>query len=212
MKGTTKTPEKLLDAAVDLFAANGFGGTSIRDIARLTGMTVPNIYYHFGNKEGLLIAILERATRQIVEGLNQVVTQTDLDPLDRFKLLLKTHFDLLINVGRKEADILFLEEEHVSRFRKPFQIELMNIYRRELQTLQALGYVNQKNLTVLAFNIFGVINWHLRWYKADGKMTFDEIKEEMTSFVLFGMSGVPRSKLPRGKRLSGLRPSIKPHR
>ena len=197
MKGSMRTREKLLDAAVDLFAANGFGGTSIRDIARLTGMTIPNIYYHFGSKEGLLIAILERATHQIVSGLGEVVARSDLQPLDRFKLLLKTHFDLLINVGRKEADILFLEEEHVSRFRKPFQIDLLNIYRGELRNLQALGYVNQKNITVLAFNIFGVINWHLRWYKPDGKLTLDEIKEEMVAFVLFGMSGKPRSKLSR---------------
>jgi AcrR family transcriptional regulator len=196
MKRAIKTREKLLDAAVDLFAANGFGGTSIRDIARMTDMTIPNIYYHFGSKEGLLIAILERATRQIVAGLEEVVARTDLQPLERFKLLLKTHFDLLVNVGRKEADILFLEEEHVSRVRKPFQIELMNMYRGELRGLQTLGYVNQKNLTVLAFNIFGVINWHLRWYKPDGKMTLDEIKEEMVSFVLFGMSGVPRAQFP----------------
>ncbi len=186
----------MLDAALDLFAANGFGGTSIRDIARLTGMTIPNIYYHFGSKEGLLIAILERATREIVSGLEDVVARADLDPLERFKLLLKTHFDLLVNVGRREADILFLEEEHVSRFRKPFQIELLNMYREELRGLQALGYVNHKNLTVLAFNIFGVINWHLRWYKPNGKMTLDEIKEEMVTFVLFGMSGVPRAEAP----------------
>ena len=196
MKRAIKTREKLLDAAVDLFAANGFGGTSIRDIARMTDMTIPNIYYHFGSKEGLLIAILERAMQQIVSGLGEVVGRRDLQPLERFKLLLKTHFDLLVNVGRKEADILFLEEEHVSRVRKPFQIELMNMYREELRGLQTLGYVNQKNLTVLAFNIFGVINWHLRWYKPDGKMTLDEIKEEMVSFVLFGMSGVPCAQFP----------------
>ncbi len=195
IKGAIKTREKLLDAAVDLFSSNGFGGTSIRDIARLTGMTVPNIYYHFGSKEGLLVAILERATKQIVDGLGEVVARTDLEPLDRFKLLLKTHFDLLVNVGRKEADILFLEEEHVSRFRKPFQIDLMNMYRKELRNLQHLGYVNQKNVTVLAFNIFGVINWHLRWYKPEGKMTLDEIKEEMISFILCGMSGVLRPEL-----------------
>jgi TetR/AcrR family transcriptional regulator, cholesterol catabolism regulator len=195
IKKAIKTREKLLDAAIDLFAANGFAGTSIRDIARLTGMTIPNIYYHFGGKKGLLIAILEREIRKIVDGLGEVVARSELPPLDRFKLLLKTHFDLLVNVGRKEAEILFLEEEHVSRLRKPLQIDLMNMYRKELRNLQALGYVNQKNVTILAFSVFGVINWHLRWYKPDGKMTIDEIKEEMVSFVLFGMSGIPRPEL-----------------
>jgi TetR/AcrR family transcriptional regulator, cholesterol catabolism regulator len=190
--GSAKTAEKLVDAAVELFAANGFNATSIRDIARLTGMTISNIYYHYGSKEGLLVAILERTTRQIVDGLREV-TDRDMDPLERFKLLLRAHFDLLINIGRREANILFLEEEHVSRFRKPFQIELLDIYRKELQNLKSFGYVSQENVTVLAFNIFGVINWHLRWYKPEGKMTLDQVEDEMVTFILHGMSGPPRS-------------------
>jgi AcrR family transcriptional regulator len=191
--GAAETSEKLVDAAVELFASKGFNGTSIRDIAKLTGMTISNIYYHYGSKEGLLVAILERATRQIVGSLNPVV-EMDLEPLERFKLLLRTHFDLLVNAGRREADILFLEEEHVSRFRKPFQIDLMNMYRKELETLQAMGYVKKVNITVLAFNIFGVINWHLRWYKPDGKMSLDQVADEMVDFVLYGMSGQADSK------------------
>jgi TetR/AcrR family transcriptional regulator, cholesterol catabolism regulator len=190
--GSATTAEKLVDAAVELFAANGFNATSIRDIARLTGMTISNIYYHYGSKEGLLVAILERTTRQIVDGLREV-TDRDMDPLERFKLLLKAHFDLLINIGRREANILFLEEEHVSRFRKPFQIELLDIYRKELQNLKSFGYVSQENVTVLAFNIFGVINWHLRWYKPEGKMTLDQVEDEMVTFILHGMSGPPPS-------------------
>ena len=54
-----KTPQKIIDAAVKLFAVNGFKGTSIRNIAKITGMTISNIYYYLGNKEGLLFAILE---------------------------------------------------------------------------------------------------------------------------------------------------------
>ncbi len=188
---STNTAEKLLDAALELFAANGFNGTSIRDIARLTGMTISNIYYHYGSKEGLLIAILERATREIVDGLTEVVNR-DIDPLERFKLLLRAHFDLLINIGRKEANVLFLEEEHVSRFIKPFQIEILDIYRKELQTLKSAGYVSQENLTILAFNVFGVINWHLRWYKPGGRLSLDEVANELVDFVFYGICGPPR--------------------
>lgn len=188
--GVSRTQEKLLDAAVELFSANGFNGTSVRDIAKHAGMTISNIYYYYGSKEGLLVAILERATREIVDRLRQAVI-CDLKPLERFKLLLKTHFDHLINVARKEADVLFLEEENVSRFVKPFQIELMNIYRTELEGLQSLGYIKQKNITILAFSIFGVINWHLRWYKPGGKMSLEQVAEEMVDFILHGMSGDP---------------------
>ena len=176
-----KTPQKIIDAAVKLFAVNGFKGTSIRNIAKITGMTISNIYYYLGNKEGLLFAILEYSTRQIVEKLREV-TESDLDPLDRFKLLLKTHLGLLLDVYKQEAKILFLDEEHLSRISKQFQIEIMDMYRKELRELKALGYVSYENVTILVFNIFGVINWHLRWHKPEGRLSLEQINEEMLTF------------------------------
>lgn len=183
---TSGTPKKLIDVAIDLFALNGFKGTSIRDIAKTSGMTISNIYYYFGSKEGLLLAILENSTLRIVEELRQVA-ESDIEPLERFKLLLKTHIDLLLKVYRREAKILFLDEEHLSRISKQFQIEILDIYRQELQNLQSVGYLSSRNATILAFNIFGVINWPLRWHKPEGRMTLEQISDELITFVLHGV-------------------------
>lgn len=193
LNNTNSTPKKIMDVAIDLFANNGFKGTSIREIAKHSGMTITNIYYYFGSKEGLLMEILEKLTHQIVERLRQI-SETDCQPLERFKLLLQTHLELLLNVFRKESKILFLDEEHITRINKQFQIDILNIYRRELQNLQSLGYINYKNITVLAFNIFGILNWHLRWYKPEGHMTFRQISDEMLAFILFGTLGPPKSE------------------
>ena len=154
MKELSEAAQKMLDVALALFAENGYKGTSIRQIAKMTGMTISNIYYYFGNKEGLLYAILENATNRIVEELRAVVN-CDLEPLPRFKLLVKTHFRSLLEVHRKEAKILFLDEESLSRFSKQFQLDILNMYRRELKELQSLGFIEQRSVTLLAFNIFG---------------------------------------------------------
>ncbi len=193
MSGTNGTPKKIIDVAVDLFAANGFKGTSIRDIAKTSGTTISNIYYYFGNKEGLLTAILDLSTREIVEKLRQAA-KSDIEPLERFKLLLGKHLSLLLDEYRKEAKILFLEEEHISRINKQFQLDILNMYREELQNLQSLGYIDYKNLTILAFNIFGVIDWHLRWYKPEGRLSLKEINDEMITFVLHGTLSHSRSE------------------
>jgi AcrR family transcriptional regulator len=187
-KRINETPQKLINVAIDLFAVNGFKGTSIREIAKISGMTISNIYYYFGNKKGLLFAILEHATRQIVEKLRQAA-ERDLDPLERFKLMLKTHLSLLLDVYRKESKILFLEEEDLSRFSKQFQIDILNMYRRELKNLQTLGYLKSMNITILAFSIFGVINWPLRWHKLEGHMSLEQIYDELLTFVLHGALG-----------------------
>ena len=53
-----------LDAAQHLFAEKGFAGTSMRDIAALSGVSQPLIHYHFGSKEGLYRAVKERLGRE----------------------------------------------------------------------------------------------------------------------------------------------------
>jgi AcrR family transcriptional regulator len=49
------TREHVLEVAIDLFASRGFDGVSIRDIAAITGATLPTIYYHFGDKRSLYL-------------------------------------------------------------------------------------------------------------------------------------------------------------
>lgn len=53
-KKLTKTKEKVLDAAIDLFNSQGFNGTSVRDIANKAGVNVSLISYYFNGKKGLL--------------------------------------------------------------------------------------------------------------------------------------------------------------
>ena len=54
------TRAAILDAAEELFSANGFTAVSIRDIARAAGANPGSISYHFGSKDGLLLEIYRR--------------------------------------------------------------------------------------------------------------------------------------------------------
>jgi AcrR family transcriptional regulator len=47
----------LVDAALEEFAAKGFAGARVRDIAKRAGVSKDLIAYHFGGKEGLLVAV-----------------------------------------------------------------------------------------------------------------------------------------------------------
>lgn len=54
------TRERILDAAEHLFADRGFDGASIRDVTAEAGVNLAAVHYHFGSKEDLLRAVLER--------------------------------------------------------------------------------------------------------------------------------------------------------
>ena len=58
---------KILAAAEELFAARGFAGTPVRDIARSAAINPAMIHYYFGNKEGLYREIIESAATTIRE-------------------------------------------------------------------------------------------------------------------------------------------------
>ncbi|MEO1226053.1 MAG: TetR/AcrR family transcriptional regulator [Pseudomonadota bacterium] len=55
-----KTRDAILNAAEDLFAANGFDGTSLRDVARASGVQIAAIGYHFGPKDALFDTVIQR--------------------------------------------------------------------------------------------------------------------------------------------------------
>jgi AcrR family transcriptional regulator len=51
------TRERILDAALELFVAQGYDGTSLRQIAEQLGVTKAALYYHFESKEDILRAL-----------------------------------------------------------------------------------------------------------------------------------------------------------
>src|SRR2546421_10726776 len=90
-----RTRRALLDAAVARFGRDGYGGTSVADIARDARLSGTAAYAYFPNKEALFVAAVdEDAAAVIEEGLSSVV---DHD-VDRWRETLI--FTLLAAVGR----------------------------------------------------------------------------------------------------------------
>lgn len=59
-----RNEEKILRAAVGLFADKSFHGTHIKEIARVSGLPKTNVYYYFPTKESIYTAVIER----LIEG------------------------------------------------------------------------------------------------------------------------------------------------
>jgi AcrR family transcriptional regulator len=61
------TKQRILDAAEGLFAERGIGATSLRAVIAAAGVNLAAVHYHFGSKEALLAAVVQRR----IEPLNQ---------------------------------------------------------------------------------------------------------------------------------------------
>lgn len=58
-----ETPDRILAAALRLFAERGYEAVGVQDVAAATETTPPPIVHHFGGKQGLLEALMERHGR-----------------------------------------------------------------------------------------------------------------------------------------------------
>lgn len=183
------TKDKLLEVAVELFATKGFDATSIRDIAKAMGMSISSIYHYYGNKEGILIALIERSSGKLMRELRRIV-DLDVTALEKFELLVRTHLSL----GRElnhEAKIylvdsaqLTAETQHAVR---RMQREVYDLYYAQLSRLQELGIVDRgHNLRLLTLNVLGLINWPLRWYHEERSTSFEELVDSVAGFIMRG--------------------------
>lgn len=62
--GTSAT---LLDAAKKVLRQNGYSGLSTRDVAAAAGAPLSQIHYHFGSKQGMLLALFEYLDAQLLD-------------------------------------------------------------------------------------------------------------------------------------------------
>jgi AcrR family transcriptional regulator len=67
--------DRMVDAAVDLFRANGFDRTSMREIADKVGVTKPALYHHFASKDDLLVAV----TKPIREAVDELLDKAEVE-------------------------------------------------------------------------------------------------------------------------------------
>ena len=62
---SAKTKSRLLDATERLFASRGFAGVTMRDVANRARTNIASAHYHYGSKEGMVMAMLKRRIEPI---------------------------------------------------------------------------------------------------------------------------------------------------
>jgi AcrR family transcriptional regulator len=145
VRDAERTQQMILGAAEVEFASKGLAGARVDVIADRAGANKRMLYYYFGSKEGLYLAVLERtyiAMRQAERGLNL----TDLEPLDAIGKLVEFKFDycqahpLLIPLlsGENMHGAKYLKR---SRKLRDMHVSLVEVIRKVLAAGEAKGVI-----------------------------------------------------------------------
>src|ERR1041384_3119744 len=87
-----RTPAEILEVATHEFADLGYASARVDEIAAKTRTTKRMIYYYFGGKEGLYLAVLEQAYQHI-RALEQKLDVAPLPPVEALRKLAELTFD-----------------------------------------------------------------------------------------------------------------------
>lgn len=182
--------EELFAVAVEVFAKNGFNGTSIRDITSRLGVSVSNVYNHFKSKEAIWIAIQEYSVGQLLEAWERGLS-TKSEPVERFALLVKTHLEYYTS-NLQESKICVSHTDALSNRgmakSKALQRLVLDKYLQLLEELREAGYIAEnQNLRVQAFSVLGILSEYLSWFKPNGAMAPEEIHQNIFEFICAGL-------------------------
>ena len=74
----------LLEAAKAVLRQNGYAGLSTRDVATAAGMPLSQIHYHFGSKQGMMLALFEYLNAQLLDRQNAMFADPELTLSERW--------------------------------------------------------------------------------------------------------------------------------
>ena len=102
----TQNEEIILAAALEVFSAYGFRGSTVDQIARTCGLSKPNLLYYFRRKEDIYVAVLEHTLQDWLEPLRAV--DADGDPIEEISRYIRAKMDM--SRENPEASRLFANE------------------------------------------------------------------------------------------------------
>ncbi len=88
------TRTRVLDAAVGLFGTRGYEATSLDQVADASGVRKQTVLYHFGDKEGLLGAVIDRSAADLTAALERGLARPGLVGWERVEAVVRATFQL----------------------------------------------------------------------------------------------------------------------
>ncbi len=162
---------KILTAAVDLFAAKGFDGTHIKEIAKLCGLPKTNVYYYFSSKEKIYAALIDQLIGRWDEAFEHIVPTSE--PADAIETYIRAKLDYSRQYAAESrffaSEILrggkFITRRHRQHMRK--------VTDERAQVVE--GWIAKKKMAPVNVSHFFFLLWSSTQFYADSAIVASDV-------------------------------------
>ncbi len=176
----------ILTHAMDAFYENGFHGTSVREIANRVGVTIPALYYHHGNKEGILLALLEYSTSDVLARAHAARSDGGDDPARQLANVVETivlRMTTRARLAALESEVRYLSPDNRQRYRVVRKgVEDLVLEIIEAGNSQSLFRTTDSQESTRA--ILSMCQAIPRWYHSDGELTPEVVAGKYVEIAL----------------------------
>ncbi|MCZ4559174.1 TetR/AcrR family transcriptional regulator [Rhodococcus maanshanensis] len=176
----------ILSASLDAFHELGYHGTTVREVARRVGVTVPALYYHHNSKEGLLIALLELSTSDVLARAHAADTDGGDDPVRRLANVIEAivlRMTTRARLAALEGEVRYLSTENRQRYRA-VRKGIEEVVLRIVQDGTAHGDFDVDDPAETTRALLGMCQSIPRWYHAEGTLSPEEVAKKYASIAL----------------------------
>ena len=199
------TKRRILDAAESLMGDKGFTSTSMRDITAAAKVNLASVNYHFGSKEALLAAVLERRLQPINEQRLEFLDALELENSDSkirhqdiVRAFVSPPFKQQQQWGGNSETFLRLlgrlHSETNEEFRQVFMSEYELVFQRFAVALQrSLPHLTNTNLPWRMLFMVGSMAFTMSWgqsmmLREDSSATPSDVLDELIEFTCAGLA------------------------
>ena len=148
----SKTRQKLVDVARQLFAKNGIANTTMNDIAVASGKGRRTLYTYFSKKDDVYYAVIESELERLSDRLDEVAAMK-MRPQDKIIELIYTHLSMIketvVRNGNLRAEF-FRNIWMVEKVRKKFDEDEIELFRKVYAEGKAEGEFDVENVELVA--------------------------------------------------------------
>ena len=175
------TRDRIIDAAIALFAEQGYQAISMRDLARQVGVNPGSLYSHIESKQELLYEILELTLSNLIAS-TQRSTKRHATPAKKLQAFLQS-FSSFRQVDRRGLILLYREIMSLDVKRQADIRSLQQRYLLLLEDILSLIYFDAVpgRLSYLSKMVIGFLFGQLQW--SDGDLNEKLLMAHLTRFV-----------------------------
>lgn len=190
--------ERILAAAVQLFAQYGYHAATMRDIARISGIQAASIYHHYPSKQALLVEIMDTHMRNLNANLQRIV-QESLPVEQRLHEAIANHIRLHTTY-KAEFFIIDTEIRALEEGQRGTILALRDQYERLLQGLleegMEQGILRQVDRKVASYALIAMCTEVATWFRPDGRLSVQQVIDIYTQMITDGLLAKTAAGMP----------------